>query len=111
MCGVPAIVTDVGSARDIAALSHAVKLIPSLGQPLETMDHLRLWSVLQAPSHAFEKALATAMREVLSAYDNVSKEARQASQRIRDTYSTDRMVENYLACFREARAFDPTFLE
>lgn len=78
--GLPAIVTDVGSARDMAELSARVTIVPPLFDPIEEMRDVDLARVVAAVDSDFEDRLAEALMQAQAKRDLAPQSAEESAR-------------------------------
>ena len=99
--GMPAILCDVGGARDLAASGAAVRLLEPPYENLENLDWSRLQIEKQITKDCFVKRLALAIRELWEQYDDYAKKAKSCSDTISRLFSSNAMIKRYLDLFSE----------
>ncbi|MGA0597842.1 glycosyltransferase [Enterovirga sp. CN4-39] len=103
MLGMPAVVTDVGSARDLASRSSGIRLIPALDS-VDGMANGRMWDALRRPVPLFERTLAAALSDIARDRESAMAGAALARSRLSDEFSVPRMVDSYLSAISHARS-------
>ena len=105
--GIPAIASDVGSARDLQHLSGGLVVIPHVVGELEAMDDVGMWAVLRERHPVFEANLASAMLDMVDNHTIYSRRARADAETVAASCRIDTMAERYLQKFAAAMRARP----
>jgi O-antigen biosynthesis protein len=105
LSGIPAICTDVGSARDVAQISNAIRLIPGPGGDIMHIHQNEMWSILNSDQFEFVRLLAQSMSKAIYDKDVLHTAAADAAPRAVELFSMERVFDSFIDIVGRARPF------